>query len=804
MIRWMDTLGRELRQAFRRLSRRPGFAVVSICTLALGIGASTAVFSVFQSVVLRPLPYPQPDRLVTLDETFEGVPGVADGTRIWASYRSYVTWERQARSFVGIAGMQGGRAIIEADDAARSVSSARVSPNYFSVLGLEPLLGRAFREEEIVGRAAPVVILSEGMWRQSFASDPDVIGSRIFMDGESKEVIGVMPDGYRNTYTGGAQVWVPLYVDEARWLGSDARWLRLVGRLHEGRSLDDATRELVGLQAGLEAEFPDTHANKGAIVRDLHSVLVRNVDTRLKLLLAAVGFVLLIATINVGSLLFARSLERAQEWQLRAALGANRVRNLWTNLSESAILAAAGAVLGLGLAQIGVSLLTRVEGGTLPSGSTVAVDAVALGFAGLVTVGSALLFTAIPAWFVARRRTSTLRSREGAGLARIREALVVTESALAAVVLVALVLALRSYHLVTQQDPGFEPSGLVTFQAMLPSARYSTDETERSFYGALRASLAEQPGVDAVGVMDALPLERGSIWPAFIDGVPFPPPGQEPQVHHRFASPGALEGLGVEVLAGRDFTAAEFRDGADVMIVDRLFAEQFWPGQDPIGRQARHFRDGPWLRVIGVVGSTAQRGLEDGLLPTTYAPRTDDGMHVIVRSSLPITELVPRIRSSVAAIDPGVPVETLRTGAMVLASDTADRRFEWMLLLAFGSVGLLLAAIGTYGSLSALVVQRQREIGVRRALGETGQSVVRRMLTRTVVLASLGLVFGFSASLALAEVLQSLVFAIPATDPLTYLTVALLMVGSALVAGLMPAARAASVSPVEAIRGEVH
>ncbi len=798
----MESLLRELRYAFRTLARRPGFTTVAVLTLALGVGANTAVFSVFRSVVLRPLPYPEPDRLVTLDETFEGAAGFADGTPIWASWRSYLAWRDGSSAFTGIAAMASGRSTLELGDAARQVSSARVTASYFSVLGVEPILGRVFTEEETRTAAASVVILSEGLWRQAFAMDPDVLGRSVEVHGEARTVVGVLPDGYRSSYTGARQLWTPLYIDEARWLDSDARWLRVVGRLAEGRTTTEATRELVDIQSRLAADFPDTHGSKGAVVRGLHDVLVRNVDARLRLLLAAVGLVLVIAAINVAGLLLARALERSDEWRLRMALGAGRARLLRTNLVESLTLAAIGGLVGVGLARVGVVLLTRIEGGTLPPGASVSLDGPALAYAALVTVGAGLLFSAAPAWGLARRPPSSVRGGQTSTAGVAREVLVVAESALAVVVLVALGLALRSYGVLIQQDPGFEPDGMVTFRAPLPAGRYPTPESERTFHAALRSALLEVPGVEAAGAIEALPLERGAIWPVFIDGLPLPPPGQEPQVSHRFVTPGTFASLGVALLSGRDFTEMEFADRADVLIVDRLFAERFWPGQDPIGRQLRHTRDGPWLRVIGVVGATAQRGLEAGLLPVTYAPRTEDEMHVVVRSAQRPAELIPALRAAVEAVDPGVPMDEVRSGAMVVAGDTAGRRFDWMLLLAFAGVGLTLSAIGTYGSLSALVLRRRSEIGIRRALGASGRSVVLRVLGRTLALASLGLGLGFGMSIALVRVMEGLVYAIPATDPLTYLGVAALTLAAATLAGVAPARRAAAVSPIEAIRRE--
>ncbi|MEM7417502.1 MAG: ABC transporter permease [Gemmatimonadota bacterium] len=790
----------EVRQALRVLVRRPGFTFVAVLTLALGIGANTAVFSVFHSVLLRPLPYPEPDRLVAVDETWVGVPGYADGTRVWASYRSYATWRDRARSLDGLAATQSGRSIVELGDAARSVGSARVSANYFDVVGAQPVLGRGFSVDEM-DADAPVVVLSEGLWEQAFAADPGVLGRSVVINGASRSVVGVMPDGYRNMYTGGAQLWTPLHIDEARWLNSDARWLRLIGRLPDGGTLEASSAELTDMQLALGAEFPETHGTHGAVVRDLHSVLVRSVDERLRLLLAAVGLVLLIATINVGALLFARTLERSHEWQLRVALGAGRLRLLRTHLTEATLLALAGGTLGVFLAQIGVRALSQIEGGALPAGASVSVDGVALGYAALVTVGSALLFAVVPAWRMVRQPPTGLRVRS-ATTSRGRETLVVVESALAVVVLVALGLALRSYDLVLQQDPGFEPDGLVTFRVPLPEARYPSAESERAFYEELRLSLTEVRGVSASGAIDALPLEPGSVWPVFLEDRPDPPAGQEPQVYHRFATAGVFDGLGVEVLAGRDFSGDEYVSGAPVAVVDSLFAERFWPGEDPLGRRVRHFRDGPWLTVIGVVGSTAQRGLEEGLLPTTYAPGTEHEMSVVVRSDLSAAELLPGLRQAVSSVDAGVPVEDVRTGAMVVADDTASRRFDGMLLLAFGIVGLTLVAIGTYGTLSALVVQRRMEIGVRRALGATGGSVVRRVLSRTLFLASTGLAVGLFGSVLMSRMLEQLVFSIPATDLVTYAGVVLVMLGAATLAGLAPAVRAAAISPLDAIRGD--
>ncbi len=797
---WGEPLARELRQAARALARRRGFTAVAVLTLALGIGASTALYSVFRSVVVRPLPYPEAERLVALDETFEGTAGFADGTPIWASYRSWITWRDRARSFEGIAAIRNGRATLELRGAARSVTSAAVSPGFFAVMGLEPIRGRTFTEEEARGRAAPVVVLSKGLWQDSFAGDPEVVGRTVQLRGSAATVIGIVPDGYRDVYTGGRQLWTPLYLDEARWLDSDARFIRLVGRLAAGVTVHDATREVAAIQAELASEFPLTHASRGGVVRELHPVLVRDVDARLRLLFAAAAFVLLIAIINVGGLILARSLERAEEWRVRASLGATRGRLLQTSLAESLLLVTAGGAAGVVVAWLGVGALGRLEGGGLPPGASISLDGVALAFAAAISVGSALLFSLIPVWGRQARRPSGARGGAAPGRYRLRDALVVAECSLAVVVLVALGLALRSYELLLRQDPGFEPTEMVTFEAALPEGRYATPESERAYFSALRTAIGELAGVEAVGAMEALPLERGAIWPVFIDGGETYPPGQEPQVAHRFTTPGAFSALGIEVTGGRDFTDVEFEEAAELVIVDQAFADRFWPGADPIGRHLRHFPEGPWLRVIGVVGATAQRGLEVGLTPTTWAPRTENRMHVVIRSPRPLEGLLPAVRSTMASLDPGVPVEGVRTGAMLIAGDAADRRFDWILLLAFAAAGLTLAAIGTYGSLSAVVLDRRSEFGVRRALGAPGRSIVGAVLGRAVGLALLGLVLGFGASASLGGVLEALLFGVPAVDPLTWASVAVLTLLVAAIAGLVPALRAASVDPVAVIR----
>jgi putative ABC transport system permease protein len=559
----------------------------------------------------------------------------------------------------------------------------------------------------------------------------------------------------------------------------------------------------MAIQRRLGEQYPDTHRSRGGVVRSLHTVVVRDAGPRLRVLLIAVTLILLMACINVAALMVARNLERSSEQAMRVALGATRRRLIQSHLLEGMVLAALGGLLGLAVAYAGIRILAGMESNDF-AGVTLSLDRTVLIYALGISFLCGLVFAIAPVL----RQTRTLDVRSSSGRitttrqrAALRQTLVITEIAMAALVLFCLGLALRSYTLLMKQDAGFEPAGVMTFRAALPQARYGKPADIRTFHVALRRNLLEQDGVQAASFVDALPLEPGSVWPVFIDGQPFPPPGEEFQVYMKSAGPGLFETLGIPIIAGRDFRPEEFEEPRSVIIVDRLFAERVWPGQDPLGRQMRHWRDGEWRRVIGVVGPVAHRGMEDGFMPSTYVPEVDDEMSVVIRLDQPMTAVVPRVMATLAALDPGIPLARLRTGAMLIEDDTAGRRFDSVLLAFLAAVALALAAVGTYGVLSALVLQKRVEIGVRMALGESTPSILLRVLRQAVVLAGTGLLVGFLVTLAAARPLSALVFGITPTDPATYVIVAIVITLSALAAALLPAVRAASVGALEAIRG---
>ncbi|HEU4631138.1 MAG TPA: ABC transporter permease [Gemmatimonadaceae bacterium] len=803
---WLEALAHDVRHALRGLRRQPLYALAALVTLAVGIGATTAVFSVVRGVLLRPLPYPEADRVVR-------VASVHAGEQIAVSPPDFVDWRARGRSFAGLAASYESTVSLTGAGQPERFLQARVTADLFDVLGVRPLLGRTFVAGEDEPGAPQVAVLGERLWRTRFGADSGILGRVLVLDDVPTTVVGVVPAAVR--YPSAVDLWLParLAPDDLAPSSRGARWLTVVGRLAPGATLAGARAEMHAVARQLAAEDPKHDAGWDAAVVPLREQLVGDVRTPLLVLLGAVGFVLLIAAANVASLSLARATARRAELAVRVALGAGRGRLVRQLVTESLCLAALGALGGVGLALLGTRLLVRLAPPGLPRLPDVRVDAGVLVFAAVVALATGVavgLATALQAGAAdpsARLREGGRGAAGQAAHLRWRGGLVVTEIALAIVLLVGAGLLLRSFGRLTDVDPGFRPEGVATFSVTL-SARYDTPERQRLFAAALLERVRALPGVDAAGSSFNLPFTDASFRLTFtIDDRPLADGAEEPRAQFRMVSPGYFAAMGIPLRRGRAFTDAD-RDGAPyVVVLSEETARRFFPGEDPIGRRIETgWSDGGAELggvVVGVVGDVRQFGLADDLTPHVYVPYAQwpiDELTVVAHTRGDPARLVAEARDVVQALDPALPVYDATTLPRLLGASLGAQRFYLALLAIFAGVAVVLAAVGIYGLVAYGVAARAREIGVRVALGATPGGVVRLLVRQGLRLAAVGIVAGLAGAATLARLLRGLLFEVGTADPATYAAVAAAVAALVVAATWLPARRAARIDPTEALR----
>jgi putative ABC transport system permease protein len=802
----MDTLLQDIRYGIRGFVKRPGFTIIALMALALGIGANTAIFSLVNAVLLRPLPFAEPSRLVWVFGNIRNGSNRASVAPLdFLDFRQQnTTFEQFAASFSVPLPLN-----LTGTGEPERLSAAAITGNYFQALGVQPLLGRGFQIENEQPAQNQVVVLGYALWQKRFGGDQAIVGKKVTLDGKTSEVIGVMPQDF--SFPQAAQLWVPLNFD----LGPEmkqrkAHFLRPVGRLKPGVTLAQAQADTDAIARRLEEQFPATNTGWNLRLLPLQEHLVGNIRPTLFILFGAVGFVLLIACANVANLLLVRAAAREREIALRTALGAGRLRIVRQMITESVLLALAGGALGALLAIWGVELLVKLSEGTIPSTAKVKIDLTVLAFTLGISVITGLLFGLAPALRTLKLNlTDTLKeggrgAGEGSPRNRIRSALVVIESAVAVVLLVGAGLLIRSFLQLQSVNPGFDTHGVLTMRVDLPRAKYPKPEKAGPFFAELEDRVAGLPGVEKVGLITELPLSgQPNDMPFTVEGRPPLAPDQKLGADFRRVNSQYFESLRIPLLRGRNFTEPETHQSARVLIISDLLARAVFPDEEPLGKRLVMSWDDQPFEIIGIVGDIRHRSMESDPLPAMYLPTVQTPwMNLVIRTSGDPAGLAPAVRREVQAIDPDQPVAAIRTMDEWLENSVATSRYRTALLGLLALVALLLAATGIYGVMSYSVTQRTHEIGVRMALGAKRFDVLRLVVSQGMMLVVLGVVIGVAGAFALTRVMSTLLFGVTAKDPLTFISVAVLLTLVAFVACYIPARRATKVDPLVALRYE--
>ncbi len=816
-VPFVEKTMQDLRYAARMLVKTPAFSFVAVVTLALGIGANTAIFSLVSAVLLRPLPFPQPDRLVLVwDDVSVQTNGRFSLTE--PAPADYADWKAQSRSFTDMAMMIGATYNLTGTAEPHKLEGVRTTANLFTVLGMRALVGRTLLPADDSPDANAVVVLDARAWRSLFGGDPGVVGRTILLNGLPHTVVGVVPSDFQIPVTN-VGFWVPARFTAQELAVRTAYNMYVVARLKPGVDLRTAQAEMTTIARRLAEEFT-FNRGVGAVVTPLHQYLSRPARPAMVMLLGAVVLVLLIACVNVANLLLARAATRQKELALRKALGAANARVVRQLLTESALLAVVGSAIGVGLSTLTFKYLGRLVPGGLPSGTEPSLSVSVLLFSIAVTTIVVLTFGAGPA-FVASRvsldavlKAGASRLTGAAGSQRVRHALVVAEISLTLMLLVAAGLLLRSYANVLAVAPGFEPSHLLIAETVLSPSKYGTLAARSAFYGGVLDRVRALPTVTAAGYVNYPPLTfKGGRSAYTIEGEP--PLRPEDIVGHmalnRAITPGYLQTLGVPLVRGRRFDARD-RDGAPrTVIVSERFASAHWPNQNPIGRRiGLPLPNVPWFTVVGVVGSVRQLGLDQPLEPEVYFPADQIDVniafmwpqHLVVRSSGEPLALAAAVRRAVSDVDPDEPVSNVRSMEQVFASAVLDRNTQMTLVATFAALALVMAAVGLYGVLSYTVTRRMPEIGVRMALGAGRTTVVAEIVRGALLLAAMGVAIGAAGAFAATRVLTSSLFSVSRSDPATFVVTGALVLFVSLAASAVPAFRGAGVDPSVTLRAD--
>jgi len=811
-VNFAEDLWRDARYAARVLRKSPGFTAAVVLTLALSIGANTAIFSVVQAVLLAPLPFPNPDRLAMVWEeaSFLGFPQNTPAPA------NFVDWKKRNHVFEDMAALQGSLMNLTGNGPAEEVEVKEATPNFFPMLGVAPLVGRTFLPEEGQAGSSRVVLISQGLWVRRYNANPRIVGQRVRMNGESYAVAGVLPQGF--DFPDPVDVWIPLRLSAAQWHERSSHYLEVVARLRKGVTMERARMDMAALARQLEREYPDTNKRIGAIVIPLHDQFVGNLRLGLMVLLAAVGGVLLIACANLANLLLARGAARQREIAVRLAMGARRARIVRQVLTETVLLSLAGGAAGGLLAEWTLGFLTKLVPLPLAPTTTVRLDAPVLIFAVIIAVAAGILFGLAPALQISTVSIAETLKQAGRDSVRgvrssLRHALVVAQVSVSVALLIGTGLMVETLLHLDRVDPGFRTDHVLCLRTSLPDApRYRQLKDRVEFYQGVLTRVASIPGVESAGYTTFLPLtNRGGTNGFVIEGKPRMAIGEYNDANIRVVTPDYLRAIGVRLIAGRFISESDGPDAPPVALVNQTMARQFWPDENPLGRRFKLGDDestGPWIKIAGVVGDVRQMGLE---LPAraemyfAYAqPAASFGYlsprDLAVRTAQDPLSIAPAVRRAIAAVDPDEPVSHVEPMTALLDAEVSSRRVQAELLGSFTMLALVLAALGIYAVLAYAVTQRTSEIGLRIALGARERDVLAAVMGQGAKLIGAGIILGLAGAWMLTRLMGSLLYGVAPSDPGTFATsvVVLLLVG--LGACYFPARRAARVDPTLALR----
>ncbi len=812
----METLFKDLRHGIKSLLKHPGFTAIAVITLALGIGANTAMFSVINAVLLRPLPYHEPNRLVTI---WEESPqrGMYEMPVSFANLRDWVdqnhTFEQiSAYTFTDLN-------LTGAGEPAR-LGAVRSSANLFSLVGAAPLLGRAFLPEEDKEGANRVVILGHSLWQSRFGSDSAIVGRSLTLNNQSYTVVGVMSSSFQFPvgfgYLGKVlndpiDLYVPLAATSAELRRGNYSFFA-IGRLKPGITIDQARAEMTTIEGRLEQQYPDGNTGIGIKLVATQEQTVKEIRPALLVLLGAVAFLLLIACANIANLLLARAASRLKEMAIRTALGASRLRVLRMLLTESLILSLAGGCLGLLLAFWGADALRTLAPDNLPRLNEVGVDARVFCFTFLVSLVTGIVFGFVPALHATKADLNEvlkegLRGSMGTTAGkRTRSVLVVVEVALSLVLLVGAGLMIKSFSRLQQMNLGFKPDHVLAVNLSLSSSRYPEDRQQPAFFQEALERLQSIPGIQSAGATTGLPLTLSLSGSDFrIEGRPEPEAGKEMIINTRSVSPGYFGTLGISLIKGRDFSDRDKSDAPAAAIINDELARIYFPGEDPIGKRISFDDRQSWMSIVGVIADVKQLGLDSSAKPEVYFPYlqvASPKMGIVVRTTSNPLSVAAAVKSQIQAIDKDLPIDNAKTMEQLLAESISGRRFNMLLLSVFAAVALVLAIVGIYGVMSYTVTQRTHESGIRVAVGAQPRDVFRMVIGQGMMLAILGVAFGLVGAFCLTRLMTTMLFGVEPTDLATFVSIAVLLTGVALVACYVPGRRATKVDPLVALRYE--
>ena len=806
----MENLLSDARYAIRNLLRRPAFTLIAVVTLALGIGANTAIFSAIDALLLKPLPIPELDRVVAIWDKMpsRGVPHNE------VTFANYLDLKNQNQTFEQLALYSWWSPNLTGIEPPERLQGFLVTANLFDALGVKPIMGRNFTAEENQPGKDAVAIITHGLWQRRFGADPEILNKTITINTVAREVVGVMPENFNFPY--GAEMYAPIAMTPQLMKSRGSHSYYIIGRLKPGTPIKSAQAEIDQIMARLEQQFPETNKGWGATAFPLVADTVRQYDTALWVMMGAVGFVLLIACANVANLMLARATGRQKEIALRTALGASRWRIIRQLLTESVIVALIGGALGVLVGFWSINAFRAANPGDaekfIPGWYQLGINSQVLLFTLGLSVISGIVFGLVPAWQTSKPNLNDSLKGEGRHTSgsshRLRSSLVVFEVALSLMLLVGAGLLTRSFLSLLRTNPGFNSDNVLTMSLVLPRLKYKEDPQRAAFYSDLVQRVKSYPGVESAAVVNFLPLGGSNSSDSYlVEGEPEPQPGQENEGRYRVASPDYFRTMGISVIQGRGFTEQDKADAPPVVIVNETLARQHWPGQSPIGKRIRFYGPldkAPWMEVVGVIADV-KHDLTIPVTPEYYLPHAQDpwpGMVLVAKTSVEPASLAGALRQQVWAIDKDQPVFDVHTMKEVRASSVVLYSLTSVMLGIFAGVAMILAAIGIYGVMAFAVTQRTQEIGIRMALGAQTADVLKLVVKHGMKLALLGIIIGLAGSWALTRFIGKLLVGVQPTDLLTFSLVSLCLLVAAFIACYLPARRATKVDPLVALRYE--